>query len=245
MAGAYDSATRPAFLYSGSRRLARTIETCRIGENFGRMGSFGGACVASDPIIDEVRRLKQQMRIEASQRRANQPDAEGLSRQIFERLTALPEYARTRTLMLYLDVRSEVRTRWFVPTAWGDGKRVVVPYCENGQIELFQLQSFDDLLPATMGVLEPKPELRRRPDRRVDPDEPDLVVTPGLAFDRTGGRLGYGKGYYDRFLHQIRGDAMKLAVCFECQLFPEIPVLPHDIRVDLVVTENAVYPTND
>jgi 5-formyltetrahydrofolate cyclo-ligase len=201
--------------------------------------------VASDPIIDEVRRLKQQMRVEASQRRAKQPDAEPLSRRIFQQITALPEYARTRALMLYLDVRSEVRTRWFVPTAWAEGKRVVVPYCENGQIELFPLQSFDDLLPATMGVLEPKPELRRRADRHVDPADLDLVITPGLAFDRRGGRLGYGKGYYDRFLHQIRTDATKLAVCFECQLFPQIPVLPHDIRMDLVVTESAVYPTND
>ena len=94
-----------------------------------------------------------------------------------------------------------------------------------------------------MGVLEPKQELRGRADRRIDPTELDLIVAPGLAFDRRGGRLGYGKGYYDRFLHQIRGDATKLAVCFECQLFPEIPVLPHDVRMDLVVTENAIYPS--
>ena len=190
-------------------------------------------------IIDEVRRLKQQMRIEASARRTKQPDAERLSRQIFAQLTALPQYARARTLMLYLDIRSEVRTRWFVPNAWNAGKRVVVPYCENGQLELFQLGSFDELEPATMGVLEPKPELRRRPDRKINPTEPDLIIAPGLAFDRRGGRLGYGKGYYDRFLHQVRGDATKLAVCFECQLFAEIPVLPHDIRMDLVVTEKT------
>ena len=169
-------------------------------------------------IIDEVRRLKQQMRIEASARRAKQPDAERLSRQIFAQITALPQYARAHTLMLYLDIHSEVRTRWFVPDAWNAGKRVVVPYCENGEIELFQLTSFDELEPATMGVLEPKPELRRRPDRKINPAEPDLIIAPGLAFDRRGGRLGYGKGYYDRFLHQIRGDATKLAVCFECQL---------------------------
>lgn len=194
--------------------------------------------------IDEVRRLKQQMRIEASARRAKQPDADRLSRQIFGQLTALPEYADARTLMLYLDVRHEVRTRWFLPKAWGDGKRVVVPYCENGQIELFQLDSLAEVAPATMGVLEPKPDLRRRPDRMVDPVELDLIVAPGLAFDRRGGRLGYGKGYYDRFLHQLRDDATKSAVCFECQLFPEIPLLPHDIRMDMVVTENAVYQAN-
>ena len=193
-------------------------------------------------IIDEVRRLKQQMRIEASARRVKQPAAERFSRQIFAQLTALPQYARAQTLMLYLDIHSEVRTRWFVPDAWNAGKRVVVPYCENGQLRLFQFRSFDELEPATMGVLEPKPELRLRPDRKINPTEPDLIVAPGVAFDRRGGRLGYGKGYYDRFLHQVRGDVTKLAVCFECQLLAEIPVLPHDIRMDLVVTENAVYP---
>ena len=192
-------------------------------------------------IIDEVRRLKQQMRVEASARRTKQQDAERLSRRIFERFSALPEYAEARTLMVYLDVRSEVHTRGFVPTAWADGKRVVVPYCENGEIELFPLRDFDELAPGKMGVLEPMPGLRRRPDRKVDPTELDLIVVPGLAFDRRGGRLGYGKGYYDRFLHQIRDDVLKLAVCFECQLFPEVPVLGHDVRMDRMITENAVY----
>ncbi len=64
---------------------------------------------------------------------------------------------------------------------------------------------------------------------------------PGLAFDRRGGRLGYGKGYYDRLLHHVRSDATKAAVCFECQLLADIPLLDHDIRMDLVVTEQAVY----
>ena len=194
-------------------------------------------------IIDEVRRLKQQMRVEASARRAKQPDVDRASRSIFQWLTALPEYAAARTLMLYLDVRSEVRTRWFLPTAWSEGKRVAAPYCERGDIELFQLQDLEEWSPGLMGVLEPKPELRRRRDRKVDPAELDLIIVPGLAFDDRGGRLGYGKGYYDRFLHRIRGDATKLAVCFECQLFPEIPALPHDIRMDMVVTENRVYRT--
>jgi len=191
-------------------------------------------------MIDEVRRLKQQIRVEASARRAKQPDADRLSRQVFQRLTALDVYARSGTLMLYLDVRSEVRTRWFLPTAWAAGKRVIVPYCENGDIHLFQLENLDELSPGTMGVLEPKPELRGN-GHQINPTDLDLIIMPGLAFDRRGGRLGYGKGYYDRFLHQTRDDAVKAAVCFECQLFPNIPVLPHDIRMDLVITECAIY----
>ena len=196
-------------------------------------------------MIDQVRQLKKHMRAEASTLRRKQPDAEDLSRRIFQQIDALPEYARAPTLMLYLNVRSEVRTRWFVPTAWNEGKRVVVPYCENGEIELFRLDRLDELAPGAMGVLEPKPELRGRTDRRIEPSELDLIVTPGLAFDARGGRLGYGKGYYDKLFHQVRPDATKLAVCFQCQLFPDIPVLPHDIRMDIVVTESTVYRATD
>jgi 5-formyltetrahydrofolate cyclo-ligase len=193
---------------------------------------------------DDVHRLKRQMRIEAIARRASQPDAQGLSETIFRQLAALPEYAGARVVMLYLDVRDEVRTRWFVPAAWAQGKTVVVPYCTESDLELFRLDNFDELIPGTMGILEPKPELRVARDKRIDPTQLDLVVVPGVAFDRRGGRLGYGKGYYDKLLRQVRGDATKAAVCFECQLFAEIPVLPHDVRMDMVVTEKAVYRAN-
>ncbi len=92
-----------------------------------------------------------------------------------------------------------------------------------------------------LGILEPKPELRGRAATTLDAKDLDLIIAPGLAFDRRGGRLGYGKGYYDKLLRQVRGDATKLAVGFECQLFAEVPVLPHDVRMDIIVTEKAVY----
>lgn len=198
----------------------------------------------ADEPIDEVRRRKKEIRVLALKRRAEQPDAESLSRQIFEQIQALAEYVKARTLMTYLDFQTEVRTQWFVPTAWAQRKRVVVPYCDGDQLGLFRLDRTDELAPGTMGILEPRAELRTLADRRIEPAECDLIIVPGVAFDRRGGRLGYGKGYYDRLLRQVRSDAMKLAVCFECQLFAAIPALPHDIRMDLVVTEQAIYYTN-
>ncbi len=194
-------------------------------------------------MIDEVLQRKKQLRAEASARRAEQTDAHHASQQIFQQIAALPEYARARTVMLYLDMLSEVRTRWFLSTAWSEGKHVVVPYCENGELELFRLDHVGELAPGTIGVLEPRRELRGHPDRKIARSGPDLIVIPGLAFDRGGGRLGYGKGYYDRFLCHIRGDATRVAVCFECQLVAEVPRLPHDIRMDMIVTEKAVYKT--
>jgi 5-formyltetrahydrofolate cyclo-ligase len=194
-------------------------------------------------IDDTVRRLKQQIRTEALGRRAAQADAENYSRRIVKRLTSLSEYVSARTLMLYVGMRTEVRTQELFSTAWAEGKQIVVPFCESGNIELFPLLDMQELSPGMMGVLEPKPELRHRADRNVDLVEVDLVVAPGVAFDRNGGRLGYGKGYYDRFLHCLRSGATKLGICFECQLFPELPVTPHDVPMDAVVTEDAVYRT--
>ena len=86
-----------------------------------------------------------------------------MSREIFGRLAALPEYAAAQTVLLYLDIRSEVRTRWFLPAVWTAGKRVAVPYCEESRLGLFRLDHLDELAPGAMGILEPKPELRAAP----------------------------------------------------------------------------------
>ena len=76
----------------------------------------------------------------------------------------------------------------------------------------------------------------------VQPDELDVIMVPGVAFDRRGGRTGHGKGYYDKLLEHARRDTPLVALAFECQLFPEIPVQPHDVFMDMVITESAVYP---
>jgi 5-formyltetrahydrofolate cyclo-ligase len=75
----------------------------------------------------------------------------------------------------------------------------------------------------------------------VKPNELDLVMVPGTAFDPRGGRMGQGKGYYDRLLANARPDAPLVALAFECQVFPEIPVAPHDVFMDQVITEVKVY----
>ena len=120
-------------------------------------------------MTDEVRQLKRQIRVEALARRAQQTDAERVSRRIFQQIAVLPEYVRADTLMLYLDIGNEVRTQWFVPEAWADGKRVVVPYCQGGDLGLFRLDSFDELAPGMMDILEPKCEWRCCAERKIAP----------------------------------------------------------------------------
>jgi 5-formyltetrahydrofolate cyclo-ligase len=198
----------------------------------------------AEPLADsmaELRQRKQEIRAAARARRNEQGNQEELSRQICRKLASLPEYIAAATAMLYVDFGSEVRTQPFLPIAWQQGKRVVIPYCDGERLELFLVREFAELAPSTWGILEPKPEWRGRADRKVDVSQLDLIVTPGLAFDRHGGRVGYGKGYYDKLLRQLAPHTAAVAICFECQLFPEVPMAPYDVYVQKIVTEAAIY----
>ncbi len=143
--------------------------------------------------------------------------------------------------MFYVDVRDEVRTRQALPDALKSGKRIVVPYCLDGELELFWLESMDELELGMYRILEPKNELRTVAAKHLQPEDLDLVMVPGVAFDRNGGRTGHGKGYYDKLLQHARKDAPLVALSFECQLFEQIPAEEHDIYMDKVVTEKEVY----
>jgi 5-formyltetrahydrofolate cyclo-ligase len=184
---------------------------------------------------------KKVIRREALARRNAQPDKDTLSAVIFERVLALTEYTLAGTVLFYIDVRSEVQTRLALASALNSGKRFVVPYCVDDELTLFHLQGLDELEPAAFGILEPNTSLRGVSERRVDPKEIDFVIAPGVAFDRRGGRLGHGLGYYDRLLQRLRPEAVIVGLAFECQLFNEIPMSPHDVFMDFAVTESAVY----
>jgi 5-formyltetrahydrofolate cyclo-ligase len=190
---------------------------------------------------DDPQQLKKAIREQAHAARNALPNKDELSGVICERLAAMPEYARAHTVMYYVDVRSEVRTRHYLPIALTQGKRIIVPYCVNGELELFHLQKMDELAVGMYKILEPKAELRAHADKRVDAGDLDLVIVPGVAFDREGGRTGHGFGYYDKLLNRARPDAPLIALAFECQLFPRIPMQVHDVFMDMVVTEAAVY----
>src|SRR5262249_35232740 len=171
-----------------------------------------------------------------------QPNKDELSRVICDRFMSLPDYAAAQTVLFYIDVRAEVRTRHSLPAALNSGKAIVVPWCnDRGELELFRLSNMEELAIGMYKILEPKPELRLLPEKQVRPEELDIVMVPGVAFDRRGARMGHGKGYYDKLLQHARPDTPLVALAFECQLFPEIPVAQHDIFMDKIVTEAAVY----
>jgi 5-formyltetrahydrofolate cyclo-ligase len=193
-------------------------------------------------MTEDLQQRKKTIREQAHARRNQQPDKDELSKTICATFMALPEYTYAKTVMFYVDARSEVRTRHSLPDALRSGKRIVVPWCLNNELELFHLENMDELAIGMYKILEPKPELRDLAAKKVTPKELDVVMVPGVAFDRSGARMGHGFGYYDKLLQNARPDAPLIALAFECQLFPEIPTGPHDIFMDKILTEKAVYP---
>lgn len=184
---------------------------------------------------------KQRIREAAHAARQAQPDKDEVSREVMSRFMTLPEYQAAGCVMFYVDVRAEVRTRHDLPNALASGKKIVVPYCVDGLLQLFHLESMDELEIGMYRILEPRADLRDVAAKRVEVEELDLILVPGVAFDRHGGRTGHGKGYYDKLLEHARPDTPLVAAAFECQLFDEIPTDSHDIFMDKVVTERAVY----
>jgi 5-formyltetrahydrofolate cyclo-ligase len=161
-------------------------------------------------------------------------------------LVQLAEYRAAQTALWYLDCRSELRTRHALPQALASGKKIIVPYCTVDdfgakKLGLWWLQSMVELVVGTWKILEPPRDRWGEPGREFHPEQLDIVIVPGVAFSRGGGRMGNGQGYYDRLLHRVRPDCPLVGVCYECQLFDNLIVGPHDVFMDKVVTEVATY----
>ncbi|MCL2120157.1 MAG: 5-formyltetrahydrofolate cyclo-ligase [Planctomycetaceae bacterium] len=171
-------------------------------------------------------------------------DTREISRQVIARLMSLLEMKSCSVIMSYVDFGKEVRTVPLIFELLNQEKRVVVPYCENGEIQLFRIKNLKELAPGYFGILEPKIELRQLSERRVLPEELQLILVPGMAFDPQGGRLGRGKGFYDRFLKKTSKNSLKIGLAFDWQIFDAIPMSESDQYVDVVVTQNDVYFRN-
>ncbi len=196
--------------------------------------------------LDALMERKGKMRREAYDARNAQENKDELSKAIVDKFVHLPEYAAAQTVMWYLDVRSEVRTRHVIGDAVNSDKKIVVPYCtvdEEGEnkLGLWRLESMDELVVGKWKILEPPKDRWGEKGKEVEPEALDLVMVPGVGFDRRGGRMGNGQGYYDRLLESARPDAPLIALAFEAQMFPEILVGPHDIFMDKVITEKDIY----
>lgn len=180
---------------------------------------------------------KDRLRTEVLARREALPGREERSARIHARLLARPEWADAGSVCTFVGVKSEVSTLPLIEAAFAAGKRVSVPVVEGDSLTLVRIDAIDELVPAPFGLLEPKRELRRK-GRRLVATTVRLFLVPGLAFDRQGGRLGHGKGYYDRLLARVKPTVPTIALAFDTQVVPEVPMSTDDRRISMVITES-------
>lgn len=182
---------------------------------------------------------KRSIRDELLARRRHLATVTCLSRSLAaqQRLLLTPEFAAAAVVALYSSVRNEVFTEEVFTSARRAGKTVTYPRVRGTLLEFVEVAERQELVPGAFGILEPVGV------RLIPPAALELIVVPGVAFDLAGHRLGYGKGYYDRFLHERRGRLAGL--CFDFQLVERLPAEAHDVRMDMVVTEERTLRLAD
>jgi 5-formyltetrahydrofolate cyclo-ligase len=152
---------------------------------------------------------------------------------IKKKLFSLPEFEKAKFVMFYASKPKEVATKSMIDKALRAGKRVALPRCTSkGTVVAKEIRNrHTDLEKGTYGIREP-----RKHRRNVEPDKIDIVIVPGVAFDKKNRRIGRGKGYYDRFLESLPRDAVKIGLAFDFQIVKNLPVDSHDIPVSKVIT---------
>ena len=163
-----------------------------------------------------------------------------VSRPIIDKVLSMPEFIDADAVYTYLEYNQEIITHPIVSKAWEMGKRVAVPKVMNRSMDFYYIETFDDVIPGYMGILEPI-------EANVAYDKKVFIVMPGLAYDMNFNRVGYGGQYYDRYLGSHNDiDFFKVALVYDFQIIDdEIENESHDIPVDAIVTTSRIYRKDD
>ncbi|HEX3016320.1 MAG TPA: 5-formyltetrahydrofolate cyclo-ligase [Caproicibacter sp.] len=190
--------------------------------------------------IKNIRELKKDLRAQSRQfrERLDPEQKASLDAKIRRRMFALKEYGRSGIIYSYVSKPLEVDTSRLITEAMADGKKIAVPRClpETLEMEFFKISSLSDLEAGCYGVLEPDPRKCRR--IRDTENENAVCIVPGLSFDSQGYRLGYGKGYYDRFLADFKG--ITVGLCYSGCIRWNLPHGYYDRPVDILVTDKFI-----
>ena len=156
---------------------------------------------------------------------------------VFQNTVSHPWFQEAEHIYCYVDFRGEAGTAAIMERAWELGKAVAVPRTRGEEMGFFYIRSLEETAPGNFGVREPDPERCETADGREG-----LMILPGSAFDLKGYRIGYGKGYYDRYMEAHPG-LRTMALAFDFQVLEEIPHEPHDRRARVIVTDRRVITT--
>ena len=210
--------------------------------------------------MDEKKEIRAE--VSAKKKALSMEEVERQSMELKERFCLLSAYQEAECIFAYMSYNEEVRTMPIIEQAWADGKRVAVPktYASGEKknskgeaipdfMEFIYIRSMDDCVEGYMGIPEPKDDICGLDEAgdldlskaQVAEEKKVLLLMPGLAFDRTGNRIGYGGGFYDKYLHHHRDVAFTtVALCFDFQVYDKIPTKAHDEKMDLIISPAEV-----
>jgi 5-formyltetrahydrofolate cyclo-ligase len=179
----------------------------------------------------ELRREYLKRRLELSSKEVGWKSLE-----VQKKCVDLKEFKEAKKLALYANFKNEVMTDFIFNESIKEGKKVFYPKIDVVKKKMFfcEIESDDDLTKGCYGVLEPVS------DKNISIEWIDIIFIPGLVFDIQGNRLGYGKGHYDKVLSALKGKKPVVGLAFEIQIAGEVPVCPHDVKVDKIVTEDRI-----
>ncbi|MBO5909179.1 MAG: 5-formyltetrahydrofolate cyclo-ligase [Clostridia bacterium] len=184
-----------------------------------------------------IKEYKQELRKSCRERRENlSPEIKrDLDLKIAVNIKKLKEYSPARTLLIYMSTPIEVDTIKIIENAWADGKKVAVPRCipNTRDMEFHYIESFDDLSSGAFSVLEPQES-----NPIVTDFSGCLMIVPGMQFDMQGYRIGYGKGYYDRYMVKFKG--ISVGICYADELKPFMYHGRYDRAVNIVLTDKKI-----
>ena len=201
-----------------------------------------GLDVATESLFQQKTTIRKEI---LEKRKSQDPQVSAAqSRSITGTLIGRKEFQAADRILIYLSKDGEVGTDHLLGRAFELGKRICVPVVdrENDELRISELPGPEiDFRLGAFGVREPE----EGDLNFVSPDQIDLVVVPGLAFDRRGGRIGYGKGYYDGLLSRLNSQVPRIALAFEFQVLDTVPQDEHDIQVDAIITEKTTMSCSD
>lgn len=171
-------------------------------------------------------------------------EASRKSNEVKLNLYSLPEFKKAKNIMFYLSFNNEVDTHKIIKELLKNKqKNIIVPYVlkNNPILQLSELHDFNELEPKTFDILEPKESYIRE----FNPEKIDIILIPGVAFDLNGHRIGYGYGYYDRFLKTLKQKPVKIGLAFDFQIVDKIPEEKHDVPMDIIITDEKIIGCNN
>ncbi len=180
--------------------------------------------------------IKSDLRKQAAEKRKQIDCKQEKDFLIVKNLLALDEYLNAKTVLIYASLDDEIKTDNIIKTALDDKKTVAVPLCldKDGKMEFYSIDSLSNLKKGNFGVREPSPD----ESKLINDFSEAIIIVPGLLFDKEGNRLGFGKGYYDRYL--AKNEIFSIGLCYNEMMIEKVPVDEYDKNIDKIVTQSGV-----